>query len=166
MEFSGEKNSYTSSFTKINDSFFQSCTEMVLPVSSDGVNDMFEPHPWNLTQYSENCKKTYGIGSEKSKALTLFGGKDLETSTNIIFSNGDRDPWSAGGVLSTDGVNDQNLVIIIPHACHHEDLRWSGPNDSVDLKETRKIELVQMLRWLSDYYSYRNITYKLTDADF
>ena len=139
---------------------------MVLPICADGKNDMFEPNPWDFNKYSAGCKRDYGVGSEKSKALTLFGGKNLETSTNIIFSNGDRDPWSAGGVLSTDGVNDKNMVIIIPHACHHEDLRWSGPNDSVDLRETRKIELVQIINWNTDYYRKMGIRYEFPNASF
>ena len=35
----------------------QACTEMVMPSCSDGVNDMFEPGPWNYTHYAAVCQK-------------------------------------------------------------------------------------------------------------
>lgn len=53
---------------------------------------MFENNPWNFTKYSEDCYQKYGIYSEYEKAVMMFGGRDITTATNIIFSNGLRDP--------------------------------------------------------------------------
>ena len=129
---------------------FQSCTEMTLPVCSDGQNDMFEPNPWNMSQYKENCQKSYNVSPEYNKIMELFGGKSIETATNIIFSNGQRDPWSAGGVL--ESISKSLIAIQIPNACHHEDLRQSDKNDPKELIEVRNKEIKIIHQWINQYY--------------
>lgn len=128
---------------------------MVMPVCSNGITDMFEAMPWNLSQYSQTCQKTYGVPAEGDKAIVLFGGRNITTASNIIFSNGMRDPWSAGGVL--ESLSDTLIAIKIPDACHHEDLRATGPNDPPALKEARAKEVRIIRQWIDDYY--RRINY-------
>lgn len=64
---------------------FQSCTEMVMPMCSDGVNDMFEPNPWNLDEYSTECMKKFSVKPQSNLVCEQYGCKDLSTATNIIF---------------------------------------------------------------------------------
>ena len=135
---------------------------MVLPVCSDGVKDMFEPNPWNFTKYSEGCKQKYGVSSEKVKALWLFGGEHIKSASNIIFSNGERDPWGAGGVHQT--YNPTLPAIKIPHACHHEDLRPRGPNDPQSLLDVRAKEVEIIKGWLASYYQERKIAHQLQNS--
>ncbi|OTF76256.1 lysosomal Pro-X carboxypeptidase-like protein [Euroglyphus maynei] len=136
---------------------FQACTEMVLPQCSNGVDDMFEPKQWTFDEFSEDCRKKFGINSERYKALIMFGGKHIQTATNIIFSNGLRDPWSAGGVLET--LSDSLIAIKIPGACHHEDLRSQGPNDPKVLLDARQQELRIIHGWLQSYYDENRIKF-------
>ncbi len=35
---------------------------MVMPMCYDGVNDMFEAAPWNLTQYETACAARWKVG--------------------------------------------------------------------------------------------------------
>lgn len=64
---------------------FQACTEMVMPICSDGVNDMFEPRPWNLDEYTKDCVKQYSVKPQPNLVCEQYGCKDLSTATNIIF---------------------------------------------------------------------------------
>jgi lysosomal Pro-X carboxypeptidase len=83
---------------------YQQCSEMVMPMSQDGVQDMFYPAAWNLTAYNENCRNTYGFDPRDKWILQQFGGifaagpVDLAPYSNIVFSNGQLDPWRGGGV--------------------------------------------------------------------
>ena len=129
---------------------YQFCTEMVLPVCANGIHDVFEEQPWNITKFSNDCQAKYQRPSEPLKGTWMFGGKDIQTASNIIFSNGARDPWSAGGV--TEQVSPNIDLIKIPGACHHEDLRPRGKNDPPALVAVRELEAAIIRGWLTAYY--------------
>ena len=115
---------------------------------------MFEDNPWNLTKFSKSCYKSYGVKSDGEKAIVMFGGRNITTASNIIFSNGMRDPWSAGGVLQT--LSPSLIAIKIAHACHHEDLRATGDNDPPALRAARMQEIAIIKEWINDYYKRTN----------
>lgn len=123
--------------------------EMVMPVCADGVTDMFEKMDFNLTSIRQRCLRDYGIVPDPGLALREWGAKDLSAASNIIFSNGDRDPWSAGGVTvsSVPSVH----VITIPGACHHEDLRSPGPADPPVLRAVRDREAGIISAWIRKF---------------
>ncbi|XP_065793066.1 lysosomal Pro-X carboxypeptidase isoform X2 [Muntiacus reevesi] len=129
---------------------YQACTEMVMPTCSDGVDDMFEPHSWNMKEYSDDCFKQWGVRPRPSWIPTMYGGKNISSHTNIIFSNGELDPWSGGGV--TKDITDTLLAIVIPNGAHHLDLRASNALDPVSVQLTRALEVKYMKQWISDFY--------------
>ena len=65
-------------------------------------------------------------------ALDYFGGrhvkKDFLDTSNIIFSNGNLDPWMPGGVTADVSTNWKSIAIYIEGAAHHLDLRL--PNNA------------------------------------
>lgn len=63
----------------------QACTEMVMPMCTDGVQDMFEPEDWNFQAFSDECYSMFGVRPREDWAGTLYGGKDISSHTNIIF---------------------------------------------------------------------------------
>jgi len=96
--------------------------------------------------------------------------------SNIVFSNGLLDPWSAGGVYKDDDVffsnnNDifshesfesgkakvQNITendviaLIIPFGGHHTDLMYSSESDPECVTEGRKIEEEFIARWIRNW---------------
>ncbi|XP_074601457.1 lysosomal Pro-X carboxypeptidase-like isoform X2 [Brevipalpus obovatus] len=129
---------------------FQACTEMVLPICSIGNDTMFPEQQWDVDAYKKQCFQTYGIMSDIYKAEQLFGGQNISTATNIIFSNGERDPWAPGGFYRQ--ISPSLVNILIPHACHHEDLRPTGPNDPPSLLAIRRKEVEIITQWIKDYY--------------
>lgn len=126
----------------------QSCNEMVMPMCSDGQTDMFFPNPWNLTQVRKDCERKYGMTPDVNKAVLMFGGKNISAASNIIFSNGDIDPWSAGGVLKT--VSDSVIAVYMEGAAHHLDLREPNPADPESVKHARIVEEMYIRRWLRE----------------
>ena len=63
----------------------QACTEMVMPLCTDGVQDMFEPQAWDFQAFSDECQALFGVRPRASWAETLYGGKELSAHSNIIF---------------------------------------------------------------------------------
>lgn len=68
-----------------------------------GPNSMFLPDTFNETAYTEECIQKYGITPDYDWAWRMFGGqlnvpRDYMHYSNIIFTNGNLDPWSTGGV--------------------------------------------------------------------
>lgn len=64
------------------------CTEFVFPTCSNGVNDMFEPVKWDYNAYAAGCVDQFGIKPRPEWSTVYYGGKKIESHTNIIFSNG------------------------------------------------------------------------------
>ncbi|XP_012347648.1 lysosomal Pro-X carboxypeptidase [Apis florea] len=132
---------------------FQACTEMVMPICSDGINDMFKPHTWNLDEYSNDCIKQYSVKPQPNLICEEYGCKDLSTATNIVFSNGLMDPWSSGGVLRN--LSSSAIAIIIPESAHHLDLRSSNPNDPFSVVLARKYHRFFITKWINEYHEIK-----------
>lgn len=70
-------------------------------------------------------------------------------ASNIIFSNGELDPWQAGGV--TEKINDETIAIYIEHSAHHLDLRLPNDADPSTLTEARQIETQWIAKFIDQY---------------
>ena len=127
---------------------YQTCADLPMISCTTGVHDMFEPQTWNFTQYSDTCAGQWGVRPDETFVPREYGGPRFPTS-RILFSNGELDPWSGGGVLR----NQSNSVIalVIPGAAHHLDLRASNKNDNPSLKQARRFEINTIRLWLEDY---------------
>ncbi|XP_068083135.1 lysosomal Pro-X carboxypeptidase isoform X2 [Anabrus simplex] len=128
---------------------FQACTEMVMPMCSDGRHDMFEKKAWDFTQYSDTCYKKWKVRPQPDLAVKIYGGKDISTTSNIIFSNGLLDPWSSGGVLRS--MSTSVRAVIIPEGAHHLDLRASNPADPTSVIEARRAYQYFISTWIKQY---------------
>ncbi|KAI5625604.1 lysosomal Pro-X carboxypeptidase precursor [Silurus asotus] len=126
--------------------FYQSCTEMVMPMCTDGVQDMFEPMAWNFQAFSDECYALFGVRPREDWAGTVYGGKNISAHSNIIFSNGGLDPWMSGGV--TKSVSDSLVAILIPDGAHHLDLRFKNEDDPQSVVFARKMEMKYLKQWI------------------
>lgn len=80
----------------------------------------------------------YGLPTKSdiySKWLdTIYGGLRIQYASNIVFTNGNLDPWSPAGVDVTTSKrylnkNENIISLIIEMGGHHLDLFWSNEND-------------------------------------
>ncbi|XP_008842416.1 lysosomal Pro-X carboxypeptidase isoform X2 [Nannospalax galili] len=129
---------------------YQACTEMVMPFCTNGIDDMFEPFHWDLKIFSDNCFNQWGVKPRPFWITTLYGGKNISSHSNIVFSNGDLDPWSGGGV--TKNITDTLVAINIPDAAHHLDLRANTAFDPSSVLLARSLEVKYMKGWITDFY--------------
>lgn len=131
---------------------FQSCTEMVMPICSDGINDMFEPQPFDVKTFVKGCKQTWNVTTQVNKVAIEYGlDENLPSASNIIFSYCTRDPWSAGSPQLSIPEREVH-AIRIEGVCHHEDLRASSPNDQQPVKEARELEINIISNWIGKHY--------------
>jgi len=125
----------------------QTCNEMVMPFCGNGQGDMFYPYPWDFNVFRKDCEKNYKVTPDLNKARLMFGAKNIATASNIIFSNGDIDPWSGGGVLDT--INPTLPALIIKDGAHHYDLRPSSDQDTAEVINVRIVEKQYIKQWLN-----------------
>eukprot|EP00026_Physarum_polycephalum_P008424 Phypoly_transcript_08509.p1 GENE.Phypoly_transcript_08509~~Phypoly_transcript_08509.p1 ORF type:complete len:498 (+),score=83.60 Phypoly_transcript_08509:63-1496(+) len=126
---------------------YQACTEMVFPISANGINDMFPPAPFDLDQLTQYCQKTWGVTPRPDWIPTYFGGQNISAASNIIFSNGQLDPWMGGGVTKT--INPTLYAILIEQGAHHLDLRAPNPLDPPSVIAARQMEIALLKKWLN-----------------
>lgn len=77
------------------------CNQLFMPTGF-GEDSMFIPLKINYTANTEMCQRLYGLTPNYDWALDYFGGynveKDFLAVTNVVWSNGELDPWRAGGL--------------------------------------------------------------------
>jgi len=66
--------------------FFQACTEMIMPMCTNGgEDDIFEAYPWDFESYAEYCENRYDVKPTTDDVEKQYGGKNLKAASNIIF---------------------------------------------------------------------------------
>ena len=92
----------------------------------------------------------------------MWGGreptKDFSGASNILWTNGQNDPWSAGGILSD--ISPDMKVLLLAGAAHHEDLRLPSVDDRPSVIDARKYEMSIISQWLRDWANgYSSVIY-------
>lgn len=130
----------------------QSCMEMVMPVGQYGwPTDMFYAQPWSLAQDIAGCVQSFNTTPRPYMTQTIYSSDKLAAASNIVFSNGDLDPWSGGGILKNITGNPSIIAITVKGGAHHSDLRPSDPSDFPSLIEVRSVEKAAIRRWIAEH---------------
>lgn len=131
------------------------CNQMAMPCSN-GPNSMFITQPFDYDAFTQDCQTKYKLTPRYQWVWDYLGGKDIQRDfqalSNIIFSNGQLDPWRAGGLNDKIIGNDKISIIYIGKSAHHLDLR--EPNDEFDpqeVKDARKMETDIIRGWIKEY---------------
>ncbi|KAK1588955.1 hypothetical protein Q3G72_029012 [Acer saccharum] len=147
---------YISDFNLNNKSAWdwQTCTEMVMPIGYGGNDTMFEAWPFDLNNLTRTCQAVFGVTPRPHWITTEFGGHDIKSvlgkfASNIVFSNGLRDPYSVGGVLQD--ISDTVVAVYTNEGAHGLDLSSSSPSDPDWLvtQKDKEIKIIQF--WIAEY---------------
>lgn len=128
---------------------YQACTEIILPGGSTNVTDMFPPLPFTLKMRDEYCEKVWGVKPRNQWADINLWGQNFTSATNIIFSNGDLDPWSGGGIHRN--LTSSLIALEVKDGAHHLDLRGSNPKDPQSVIQVRNQESAIINQWLKEF---------------
>ncbi|KAJ1388978.1 Peptidase S28 [Sesbania bispinosa] len=134
---------------------WQTCSELFVPMGK-GNDSMFEPDPFNFDNYAKECKEQYGVSPRPHWITTYYGGHNIKLvlerfGSNIIFSNGLKDPFSIGGVL--DDISDSIVAIHTVNGSHCLDILPANLSDPTWLVEQRKKEVGIIKGWITQYYT-------------
>ncbi|XP_077986758.1 dipeptidyl peptidase 2-like [Glandiceps talaboti] len=128
---------------------YQACTEFIMPAGSTNVTDMFPELPFTLQMRDEYCKKKWNIVPRNDWVNVQFWGKDISSASNIVFSNGNLDPWRRGGVNAS--VSKSLVAILVEGGAHHLDLRFSNPADPPSVIKARQQEIQNIKQWIQEF---------------
>ncbi|XP_071947169.1 dipeptidyl peptidase 2-like [Antedon mediterranea] len=126
---------------------YQACTELILPKGSNGQTDMFPSLPFTLKMRDEYCQKTWNVKPRNDWLDISVWGEDIKSASNIIFSNGELDPWRGGGVLSN--ISDTLVSFIVKGGAHHYDMRGSDSRDIPSVIGVRAEESNLINKWIA-----------------
>ena len=130
------------------------CNQLAMPIGM-GNNSMFIEQAFDYDAYTAWCQKEYGLTPDYTWALRYFGGfdidKDFMAATNAIYSNGELDPWRAGGLNANVTVDGSGIALYIEGGAHHLDLRPPNDEDPATVTEARNIEMANIKKWISEY---------------
>ncbi|XP_058754529.1 uncharacterized protein LOC131627708 [Vicia villosa] len=160
VAFQGNKRCTTNADKYMEDTFnvyeWQRCTEIVMPTGIKGNSTMFQPMPFSFKNYAKKCKKKFGVSPRPHWITTYYGGHNMKLvfrrfGSNIIFSNGLRDPYSSAGVLKN--LSDSLVALTTVNGTHCMDLMVASESDSNWLTEQRRKEVEIMHGWIKQYYA-------------
>ncbi|KAF6075581.1 serine protease 16 [Phyllostomus discolor] len=128
---------------------YQTCTEFGFYVTCQGPRCPFSQLP-ALPSQLELCEKVFGLStSSMVQAVTqtnsYYGGQ-TPGATQVLFVNGDADPWHVLSV--TQALGPSVSALLIPSASHCSDMAPESPSDTPSLRQGRQSIFQQLQTWL------------------
>jgi len=127
---------------------YQACTEIILPGGTTGVDDMFPVIKFDDQDRVDYCQEKYKVQPRKNWIHMDFWTDKLVLASNIIFSNGDLDPWGPGGV--NKDLSKNLPYVFVKGGAHHFDLRGPHANDPQTVIDAREEEKKIISQWIND----------------
>ncbi|XP_054420796.1 thymus-specific serine protease [Pteronotus mesoamericanus] len=128
---------------------YQTCTEFGFYVTCEDPRCPFSQLP-ALPSQLELCEKVFGLSTSSivqavAQTNSYYGGQ-TPGATQVLFVNGDTDPWQ---VLSiTQALGPSVSALLISGASHCSDMAPERPSDSPSLRQGRQSIFQQLQSWL------------------
>ncbi|XP_068669066.1 uncharacterized protein [Aristolochia californica] len=135
---------------------WQACSEMEIPIDCYANETMFEESRFDLQGFTKFCQNAFGATPRAHWIAINFGDHEMKTvlgkfGSNIIFSNGLRDPYSAGGILQN--ISDSVVAVHSEQGAHCLDLLPSSSDTPEWLISQRMTEVKIIEGWLEQYHA-------------
>ena len=115
---------------------------------------MFWPRNTTFEDIREDCQRDWHRTPDPYGIRVRYGDSMLRSASNIVFSNGQLDPWSSAGVLQAP--EDAKVTIVdIAEGAHHVDLFFSHPDDPPSIIAARQTEVKMIHAWIDEYVAYK-----------
>ena len=84
-------------------------------------------------------------------------GSDISAGSNLYITNGQLDPWRAGGIQHAPKGSPSSIVVrTIANGAHHLDLRPSNPDDPLSVVAVRNEQKEQIGVWIIEWREKHN----------
>ncbi|KAM9665291.1 thymus-specific serine protease [Trichechus inunguis] len=129
---------------------YQTCTEFGFYITCEDPGCPFSQLP-ALPSHLGLCEQVFGLSASSiaqavAQTNSYYGGQTLR-ATQVLFVNGDADPWH---VLSeTQSLGPFESALLIPNASHCLDMAPERPSDSPNLRLARQKIIQQLHTWLT-----------------
>ncbi|XP_023390047.1 thymus-specific serine protease [Pteropus vampyrus] len=128
---------------------YQTCTEFGFYVTCEDPGCPFSQLP-ALPSQLELCEQVFGLSTSSvaqavAQTNSYYGGQ-TPGATQVLFVNGDADPWHVLSV--TQALGPSVSALLIPSASHCLDMAPERPSDSPSLRLGRQSIFQQLQTWL------------------
>ena len=130
---------------------YQSCTETLHQFSTPAGG--WRSYDFDGAALAALCEKWYGVAPRAGWFETWTGGYEIaekNLTSNLIWSNGRRDPWHGGGLIAGGDAVPGGAVFVMETTAHHQDLRLPTPKDPPELTKVRAEEEAIIRRWIAE----------------
>jgi len=107
-------------------------------------------------QFREFCKDCFGVSGEEMDLASLttsinFGDNSTLGGSNIIYVNGDNDPFSWGGVNSnsSEALSREVYAFVVDAGSHCQDMNHVGDNDSESMRMVKEGKKEVLKGWIN-----------------
>ncbi|XP_023935727.2 thymus-specific serine protease-like [Bicyclus anynana] len=130
---------------------YQTCNEFGYFQTTSSYEQPFKNYI-PLEFYIRICQKLFGpefdeerVNKGVAEVNNLYGGLNPNV-TNVVFSNGDLDPWSTLSILKD--LTHNAPAVVIPRSSHCRDLLSNEPDDIEELRDARKYIKKIIKKWI------------------
>ncbi|XP_064138175.1 thymus-specific serine protease [Loxodonta africana] len=129
---------------------YQTCTEFGFYITCEDPRCPFSQLPALPSQLGL-CEQVFGLSASSvaqaiAQTNSYYGGQ-TPRATQVLFVNGDADPWHVLSV--TQSLGPFESAVLIPNASHCLDMATERPSDSPSLRLARQKIFQQLQTWLT-----------------